>query len=103
MYLFLESAAGTAAAGSSASMILMFVVLIAVFYFFMIRPENKRKKEAQQMRPRGVRQVRCFHQQHGGKGSCQAEGCRSGCPQGRERKGQEGKINLPARTRILTG
>ena len=31
-------------------MILMFVVLIAVFYFFMIRPENKRKKEAQQMR-----------------------------------------------------
>ena len=50
MYLFLESAAGTTAAGSSASMILMFVVLIAVFYFFMIRPENKRKKEAQQMR-----------------------------------------------------
>ena len=31
-------------------MILMFVVLIVVFYFFMIRPENKRKKEAQQMR-----------------------------------------------------
>ena len=31
-------------------MILMFVILIAVFYFFMIRPENKRKKEAQQMR-----------------------------------------------------
>ena len=48
MYLFLESAeAGTAGGGS---MILMFVVLIAVFYFFMIRPENKRKKEAQQMR-----------------------------------------------------
>ena len=50
MYLFLESAAGTAAAGSSASMILMFVVLIAVFYFFMIRPENKRKKQAENMR-----------------------------------------------------
>ena len=50
MYLFLESAAGTAAAGSSASMILMFVVLIAVFYFFMIRPENKRKKQADEMR-----------------------------------------------------
>ena len=48
MYLFLESAtAGTAGGGS---MILMFVILIAVFYFFMIRPENKRKKEAQQMR-----------------------------------------------------
>ena len=31
-------------------MIVMMVVLVAVFYFFMIRPENKRKKEAQQMR-----------------------------------------------------
>lgn len=48
MYLFLDSASsGTT---SSGSMILMFVVLIGVFYFFMIRPENKRKKEAQQMR-----------------------------------------------------
>ncbi len=48
MYLFLDAASsGTA---SSGSMILMFVVLIGVFYFFMIRPENKRKKEAQQMR-----------------------------------------------------
>ena len=26
------------------------VVLIAVFYFFMIRPENKKKKEMNQMR-----------------------------------------------------
>ena len=50
MYLFLTAADSTGAAGGSASMILMFVVLIAVFYFFMIRPENKRKKEAQQMR-----------------------------------------------------
>ncbi len=48
MYLFLESAAGTAAAGSSASMIHMFVVQIAVLYLFMISPENKRKKEDQQ-------------------------------------------------------
>ena len=48
MYLFLESAAAGTAGGGS--MILMFVILIAVFYFFMIRPENKRKKEAQQMR-----------------------------------------------------
>ena len=31
-------------------MILMFVILIAVFYFFMIRPENKRKKEADNLR-----------------------------------------------------
>jgi len=28
----------------------MFAVIIAVFYFMLIRPENKRKKEAEQMR-----------------------------------------------------
>ncbi|MBQ7415610.1 MAG: preprotein translocase subunit YajC [Oscillospiraceae bacterium] len=31
-------------------MIIMMVVMIAVFYFMMIRPENKRKKEAEEMR-----------------------------------------------------
>ena len=36
--------------GSSLPMIIMFVVLIAVFYFFLIRPENKRKKKAEEMR-----------------------------------------------------
>jgi len=30
--------------------ILMIVVMIAVFYFLLIRPENKRKKEAEEMR-----------------------------------------------------
>lgn len=30
--------------------ILMIVVMIAVMYFLMIRPENKRKKKAQEMR-----------------------------------------------------
>lgn len=30
--------------------ILMLVVMIAIFYFLLIRPENKRKKEAEQMR-----------------------------------------------------
>ena len=29
---------------------IMIVVLIAVMYFFMIRPENKRKKQAEEMR-----------------------------------------------------
>ena len=48
MYLFLET--GATGTGGGLQMILMFAVLIAVFYFFMIRPENKRKKEAQQMR-----------------------------------------------------
>lgn len=30
--------------------ILMLVLMFALMYFFMIRPENKRKKEAQNMR-----------------------------------------------------
>lgn len=30
--------------------ILMLLVLVAVFYFMLIRPENKRKKAAEQMR-----------------------------------------------------
>lgn len=30
--------------------ILMLVVMVAVFYFLLIRPENKRKKEAENMR-----------------------------------------------------
>lgn len=32
------------------STLIMIVVLFAIMYFMMIRPENKRKKEAQQMR-----------------------------------------------------
>ena len=32
------------------TMIIMLVAMIAIFYFLMIRPENKRKKEAEQMR-----------------------------------------------------
>ena len=32
------------------SMIIMLVVMVAVFYFMLIRPENKRKKEAEEMR-----------------------------------------------------
>ena len=34
----------------SGSTIIMLVVMIGVFYFMLIRPENKRKKEAEQMR-----------------------------------------------------
>ena len=30
--------------------IIMMVVMVAVFYFLLIRPENKRKKEAEEMR-----------------------------------------------------
>jgi len=38
------------AEGGMTQMILMMVMLFAVFYFLMIRPENKRKKKAQEMR-----------------------------------------------------
>ena len=38
------------AMGGMGSTILMLVMMIAVFYFMLIRPENKRKKEAEQMR-----------------------------------------------------
>lgn len=38
------------AAPGSGSLLLMMVVMLAVMYFLMIRPENKRKKKAQEMR-----------------------------------------------------
>ncbi len=41
---------GGAGGGSMASMIIMIVVMIAIFYFLMIRPENKKKKAANEMR-----------------------------------------------------
>ena len=40
----------TSPAGGGMTSIIMIVAMIAVFYFLMIRPENKRKKEAEQMR-----------------------------------------------------
>ena len=43
------SADGTAT-GSSWTMIVMIVAMIAIFYFFLIRPENKKKKQAEEMR-----------------------------------------------------
>ena len=32
------------------SFIIMIVLMLAMLYFFMIRPENKRKKDAQNLR-----------------------------------------------------
>ena len=54
MLLFLETTGATGATNVGgmdmlASM-LPLVLIIGVFYFLMIRPENKRKKEAEQMR-----------------------------------------------------
>ena len=41
------TATGSAGMGS---MLITLVLMLAVFYFMLIRPENKRKKEAEQMR-----------------------------------------------------
>ena len=48
MNLFLTEA--TSVAGGMTSTLIMLVMMLAVFYFMLIRPENKRKKEAEQMR-----------------------------------------------------
>ncbi len=51
MLQFLENAVNEAPqSGGMLGSILMMVALLGVFYFLMIRPENKRKKEAEQMR-----------------------------------------------------
>ncbi len=39
-----------ATSGGMGSTVLMIVLMIAIFYFLMIRPENKRKKQAEEMR-----------------------------------------------------
>ena len=46
MVNFLTDAAGA----QMGSTVIMLVLMVAVFYFMLIRPENKRKKEAEQMR-----------------------------------------------------
>ena len=53
MLYFLEAATGDATqqgAGGLLGMLPMLLMMIGVFYFMLIRPENKRKKEAEQMR-----------------------------------------------------
>lgn len=42
--------ADTNAASGLGSTIIMLVIMLAIFYFMLIRPENKRKKEAEEMR-----------------------------------------------------
>ena len=48
MFNFLTTT--TDAMGGMGSTVIMLVVMIGVFYFMLIRPENKRKKEAEEMR-----------------------------------------------------
>ena len=55
MYTILSEVAATEAqtgllGSMGGSSILMLVAMLAIFYFLLIRPENKRKKEAEQMR-----------------------------------------------------
>ena len=47
MLQFLDA---NAQGGGMVGTIIMLVVMVGVFYFMMIRPENKRKKDAEQMR-----------------------------------------------------
>lgn len=52
MFFFLEAAAGTetAAGGGMMTLLLPLVLMFVLMYFIMIRPENKRKKKAEDMR-----------------------------------------------------
>lgn len=49
-YFLTDAAAGADATGGLLSMLPMLLIMVAVFYFMIIRPENKRKKEAEQLR-----------------------------------------------------
>ena len=50
MFLNLTTTVDPTAATNPLAMFLPLVLVFAVMYFIMIRPENKRKKEAEQMR-----------------------------------------------------
>ena len=53
MFVFLDATTGTDATAASGSMMSLMIPLILMFvlmYFIMIRPENKRKKKAEEMR-----------------------------------------------------
>ena len=47
---YAATASGTVSGAGMGSTIMMIVLMIAIFYFLMIRPENKRKKQAEEMR-----------------------------------------------------
>ncbi len=48
--MYVNFAAATATGGGLSSTFIMVIVMVAIFYFMLIRPENKRKKEAENMR-----------------------------------------------------
>lgn len=50
LYFLTEGAVDPTGGSQMVSTIIMLVAMVAVFYFLLIRPENKRKKEAEQLR-----------------------------------------------------
>ena len=52
LYFLADAATNTGAepTGGLLGMLPMLLIMVGVFYFMLIRPENKRKKEAEQMR-----------------------------------------------------
>ena len=51
MFLFLEAAAANEGnSGSMMTLMIPLLVMFALMYFLMIRPENKKKKKAEEMR-----------------------------------------------------
>ena len=44
------TALGSGDGSSMSATVIMLIVMVAIFYFMLIRPENKRKKEAEQLR-----------------------------------------------------
>ena len=50
MFNFLEATSNASNGLGGMTSIIMIVAMLGVMYFLMIRPENKRKKEAEQMR-----------------------------------------------------
>jgi len=50
MLNFLTTSAATAETAGMGSMLFPLILMFVFLYFFMIRPENKRKKEAEEMR-----------------------------------------------------
>ena len=47
---YAESGNAASTGGLLGSPLIMILIMVAIFYFMLIRPENKRKKEAEQMR-----------------------------------------------------
>lgn len=48
--LYFLNATNPTAGGGMTSLIITVIAMIGIFYFMLIRPENKRKKEAEQLR-----------------------------------------------------